>query len=56
MRFQTAAILTAIVWSCVPGRAQEVSQTATPTVIRTETRVVLVDSVVTDKKATTSPI
>jgi VWFA-related protein len=29
---------------------QQVSQTATPTVIRTETRVVLVDSVVTDKK------
>ena len=50
MRFQTAAILTAILWTGLPGRAQEVAKTATPTVIRTETRVVLVDSVVTDKK------
>jgi VWFA-related protein len=55
MRFQTAAILTAILWSGIPGRAQEVSQTATPTVIRTETRVVLVDSVVTDKKGNYVP-
>ena len=36
-------------------RTQEVSQTATPTVIRTETRVVLVDSVVTDKKGNYVP-
>ena len=50
MRFQTTALLTAILWSGLSGRAQEVSKTATPTVIRTETRVVLVDSVVTDKK------
>jgi VWFA-related protein len=55
MRFQRAAILTAILCSGVPGPAQEVSQTATPTVIRTETRVVLVDSVVTDKKGNYVP-
>ncbi len=50
MRFQTAVLITAILSTGVPLRTQEVSQTATPTVIRTETRVVLVDSVVTDKK------
>src|ERR1017187_2146722 len=55
MRFQATALFIAILWSGVPGRAQEVSQTATPTVIRTETRVVLVDSVVTDKKGNYVP-
>src|SRR5580698_8104998 len=50
MRIQSAALLTAILWSVLPANTQEVSQTATPTVIRTETRVVLVDSVVMDKK------
>jgi len=50
MRFRTAAIVTALLWTGVPSRAQQVAQTATPTVIKTETRVVLVDSVVTDKK------
>lgn len=51
MRYQSAAWLTAVLlWSGLPARAQEVAQTATPTVIRTETRLVLVDSVVTDKK------
>jgi len=32
------------------ARAQQVEQTSTPTVIRTETKLVLVDAVVTDKK------
>src|SRR5580700_411044 len=50
MRLQTAALLTVILSTVALTGAQEVSQTATPTVIRTETRVVLVDSVVTDKK------
>ena len=51
MRYQAAAWLTAVVlWNGLPAHAQEVAQTATPTVIRTETRLVLVDSVVTDKK------
>jgi VWFA-related protein len=50
MRFQTAIVITAILSAGVPLRTQEAAQTATPTVIRTETRVVLVDSVVTDKK------
>jgi len=51
MRYQSAAWLTAVLlWNGLPARAQEVAQTATPTVIRTETRLVLVDSVVTDKK------
>src|ERR1035438_22584 len=50
MRFQATALLAAILWIGAPGRAQEVSHTATPTVIRSETRLVLVDSVVTDKK------
>ncbi len=55
MRFQSAVFLTALFWSPAPGWAQEVSQTATPTVIRTETRVVLVDSVVMDKKGNYVP-
>src|SRR5208282_1898100 len=50
MRFQATALFTAILWCGVPVRAQEVAHTATPTVIRSETRLVLVDSVVTDKK------
>jgi len=50
MRFQTAGFIIALLFTGVPSRTQEVSQTATPTVIRTETRLVLVDSVVTDKK------
>src|ERR1035438_6663094 len=55
MRFQATALLTAILWIGFPGRAQEVSHTATPTVIRSETRLVLVDSVVTDKKGNYIP-
>src|SRR5208283_3609777 len=50
MRFQTAGFIIALLFTGVPSRTQEVSHTATPTVIRTETRLVLVDSVVTDKK------
>ncbi|MEI9970958.1 MAG: VWA domain-containing protein [Ignavibacteriota bacterium] len=50
MRLRIAAVVTAILSGGVPSWTQEVSKTATPTVIRTETRVVLVDSVVTDKK------
>jgi VWFA-related protein len=50
MKLQTAAVLAGVFFFFTPGPAQEVSQTATPTVIRTETRVVLVDSVVMDKK------
>jgi VWFA-related protein len=55
MRFQATALLTAILWIGSPGRAQEISHTATPTVIRSETRLVLVDSVVTDKKGNYVP-
>jgi VWFA-related protein len=56
MRFQGTALLMGILlWSGFPGRAQEVSHTATPTVIRTETRLVLVDAVVTDKKGNYLP-
>jgi VWFA-related protein len=44
-----------LLWGGLPGRAQQVSQTATPTVIRTETRLVLVDAVVTDKKGAYVP-
>jgi VWFA-related protein len=56
MRSQATTFLTAILlWSAFAGRAQEVSHTATPTVIRSETRLVLVDSVVTDKKGNYVP-
>ena len=56
MRNQATALLTAaLLWSAFAGRAQEVSHTAVPTVIRSETRLVLVDSVVTDKKGTYVP-
>jgi VWFA-related protein len=55
MRFQATAVFTAIVWFSFAGRTQEVSQTAVPTVIKTETRLVLVDSVVTDKKGNYVP-
>src|ERR1035441_4371684 len=55
MRFQATALLTAILWIGFPGRSQEFSHTATPTVIRSETRLVLVDSVVTDKKGNYVP-
>jgi VWFA-related protein len=51
MRFQSTALLT-VVLLCggLTAHSQDVSHTATPTVIRSETRLVLVDSVVTDKK------
>ena len=51
MRFQGKAFLMAVLLgSGLVGRAQEVAHTATPTVIRSETKLVLVDAVVTDKK------
>jgi VWFA-related protein len=56
MRLQGRALLTAVLlWGGFSGRAQEVSHTATPTVIRSETRLVLVDAVVTDKKGNYVP-
>jgi len=51
MRLQGTALLTVVILgSGLVARSQDISHTATPTVIRSETRVVLVDSVVTDKK------
>src|ERR1017187_2065130 len=51
MRFRNIMLwMGALLAGAGAARAQQVEQTSTPTVIRTETKLVLVDAVVTDKK------
>src|ERR1039458_9073667 len=51
MRIRNIVLWTGVILASAGGaRGQKVEQTSTPTVIRTETKLVLVDAVVTDKK------